>query len=110
MLHREVAGAGPEDHTDHINGDRLDNRAANLRVVDPRLNMYNRVAHGAGPYKGVSRNGGARSAWRIAVGGFASAEDAARAFDEVSRRYHGEHATYNFPRPGERSAITGEIE
>lgn len=108
-MHRLVINAPVGRHVDHANGDILDNRSANLRVVTPSQNSYNRVARGGSPYKGVSQNGSECSLWRISVGGFTSAEDAARAFDQVVRRYHGAHGTYNFPRPGERSAITGKI-
>jgi HNH endonuclease len=39
-------GRFPEKHLDHINGDRSDNRVANLRECDDLLNMQNiRKAH-----------------------------------------------------------------
>lgn len=40
-----VHGEWPERHLDHINGDRADNRMANLREVTPAENAQNR--HGA---------------------------------------------------------------
>ena len=41
-----VYGAWPDGEIDHINGDRKDNRIANLRVVDRAGNSQNRrVAH-----------------------------------------------------------------
>lgn len=44
LMHREVLGLQPGDgkYVDHINGDRLDNRRANLRVVTNAENMQNR--------------------------------------------------------------------
>ncbi len=41
-LHRFVLGLGVGDSSvDHINGDRLDNRKANLRLVDKSQNLCN---------------------------------------------------------------------
>lgn len=115
VMHRVVVGArGKHVHVDHVNGDRLDNRLKNLRVVRPCENSYNRVSHGSSSrFKGVSANGQVTAkgdGWRISVGGFRSEEEAARAYDEIVRKYHSSTATYNYPRSGERSAVTGEIE
>lgn len=44
-LHRTVVGMIPKGmHVDHINGDTLDNRRENLRVVGRDVNNRNRVA------------------------------------------------------------------
>lgn len=43
-LHRVVLGAGDGDIVDHLNGDGLDNRRANLRLSDASANMMNRGA------------------------------------------------------------------
>ena len=39
-MHRQLLGF-PEEITDHINRDKLDNRRSNLRSVDQRLNRLN---------------------------------------------------------------------
>lgn len=113
---------------DHINGDGLDNRRANLREATPRQNQANRRKSSVSgqPFKGTRELPSGR--WQAyirdprkrpdadgkvgkrAVGTFASAEHAARAYDDAAREIHGEFAALNFPRPGERSALTGEIE
>jgi hypothetical protein len=57
-LHREVLGLKPGDpEVDHENGDKLDNRRENLRLVTKSANMQNR--HGldgknTSGYRGVS--------------------------------------------------------
>jgi hypothetical protein len=40
-----VYGEWPKDYIDHINGDRLDNRIANLRDVTNQENHHNRRLH-----------------------------------------------------------------
>jgi hypothetical protein len=42
-LHRFLMNATPGLEVDHINGDTLDNRRANLRVVTHRTNIANRT-------------------------------------------------------------------
>jgi len=41
-LHRLIAGARPGEVVDHINGDTLDNRKSNLRIVSVQGNSLNR--------------------------------------------------------------------
>lgn len=41
QMHREVLGTKPQFDTDHINGDRLDNRRSNLREVSRSANLVN---------------------------------------------------------------------
>jgi hypothetical protein len=63
FLHREVLGLEPGDgrKVDHINGNGLDNRRANLRIVDHALNQLNRIgidAKNTSGFRGVYfRNG-----------------------------------------------------
>lgn len=92
---------------DHINGDRADNRACNLREVTPHQNKMNRRAqrNGTSRYIGVhkhSQNGRwiAQVRWdgkTHHVGCFDSEIDAARARDEVARAAMGQFANLNFP-------------
>ena len=44
LVHRLIAGAGPEDIVDHFNQNTLDNRTANLRITDRQGNAANRGA------------------------------------------------------------------
>ncbi len=59
MLHRIVTLAKLGDVVDHISGNTLDNRRANLRICTPRQNSENVVSsknRKAGGFKGVSWN------------------------------------------------------
>lgn len=58
FLHRLLLGLAPGDGRvgDHINGDRTDNRRANLRIADHRLNAANQAIinqRGSSEYRGV---------------------------------------------------------
>jgi len=93
-LHREVLGltAGDGKLADHINGDTLDNRRANLRVTDATGNVRNRRGR-----RGVRFN--ARSGFyeamvwiarkRIYVGYSRSLEEAHRMAEEGRRQHYG---------------------
>lgn len=110
MVHRLVAeaflGPAPEGHeVDHINGDRQDNRALNLRWATRSQNNANaRSIRGASQFKGVVRGPSGKWVAQIGMlgrrhkylGVFESEEDAARAYDEAAQRYFGAFAKLNF--------------
>jgi hypothetical protein len=100
--------------TDHINGDGLDNRRANLRPANSRQNTHNRrkMPASRSRYKGIClhRPGSWQARLRpgertVSLGYFTSEEAAARAYDAAAREAFGEFACLNFPLPGERGAL-----
>jgi len=108
-----------KEHTDHINGNGLDNRRENLRLVSSSQNSMNSrkplawegSSYGKiSKYKGVSRtkkrNGDFMSTWYCYIrvngkmyyrSGFKTEEEAARGRDKLSLEFHGEFARLNFP-------------
>ena len=110
-MHTVLAGW---PRVDHMNGDGLDNRRANLREATNAQNMANQrlSRRNTSGFKGVTwRKDKCRWQVQVGVAGrlkhlgyFDSAEEAARAYDAAAREYHGEFATLNFPLPGERPA------
>ncbi|MGE5594792.1 MAG: HNH endonuclease [Hyphomicrobiales bacterium] len=102
-MHRLVMPPRPGFEIDHINLDRLDNRKANLREATHCQNVRNtgRRAHSRWPYKGVRYNGASWTARirhqgrELFLGAFASAEDAARAYDRAARIRFGCFARTN---------------
>src|ERR1700741_607107 len=113
FMHRLICGLAQKDprHGDHRNGDGLDNRRENLRVCTRAQNAQNRKTP-AGRFKGVSlakhhdRVGyNLPKPWKatisankqhIFLGLFATAEEAARAYDCAALQHHGEFARLNF--------------
>lgn len=102
-LHRHLLGlVDPLVQVDHINGDGLDNRRCNIRVVTNQQNSWNmRPKNPASGFKGVDYHRGRwRSRIRLAVGRielghYRTAEDAARAYDEAALKHFGEFALTN---------------
>lgn len=110
-LHRLLTNAPKGMLVDHINGDGLDNRRANLRLCTTRENAINRdYPRRTSGYRGVESSG---LRWRVLfenegkryrVGLFDDAATAARAYDALAREFHGEFAILNNPLKAEPSA------
>jgi hypothetical protein len=113
-LHRLLTNAPEDKEVDHINGDALDNKRSNLRVVTGGLNNYNMrlSTRNKSGYKGVFF---CRPMWKWAtsisvekkpwvIGYFDNPIDAAKLYDEAARRFFGKFACLNFPGPGEQGA------
>jgi hypothetical protein len=104
-LHRLLAGIGSYDgtnQTDHINGDKLDNRRKNLRVCTNAQNQMNIGPRGERSYKGIGRR--SKNRWyaaitvngrRIRLGRFLSPEEAAKAYNTAAQTHFGEFARIN---------------
>jgi hypothetical protein len=57
FLHRVIVGLAPDDprRVDHFNGDSMDNRRSNLRIVTTAQNAQNQGSRGgSSQYRGVS--------------------------------------------------------
>lgn len=107
-LHRLIAGAGPGQIVDHINGDGLCCWRRNLRIVSHRQNMRNSVgrpAVRASRFKGVSPGTGRMAGrWRAQIkvhgrqhhlGYYDTEAEAANAYDRAAAAAFGEHARLN---------------
>jgi hypothetical protein len=106
-MHREIMNAPAGVFVDHRYGDGLDNRKVNLRIATRAQNQYNRRKTSkktTSKYKGVhlDRNRNKYraiigcSGKRIFLGYFDNETDAAKAYDEAAKKYHGEFAKLNF--------------
>jgi hypothetical protein len=92
---------------DHINGDGLDNRRANLRLATAAQNNWNSkygMGIGTSRYKGVQWHKH-RKKWVAAIsidgqkkclGYYSNEKEAARAFDKAAKERRGQFAVLNF--------------
>lgn len=121
LMHRLILGGGPH-LTDHINGDRLDNRRCNLRPCTPSENMRNtrKRRDSQSSYKGIyPSKWGFYARIRLngrqqSLGHFGSQEEAARVYDAAALQHFGEFARTNasmglLPAPGERETPLGHV-
>lgn len=111
-MHRVVLGDIPKTmQVDHINGDTLDNRKINLRIVTNQQNQFNATGKGNRTgFKGVvhmkkETHGNLKKPYfahimlnrkNISLGYFATPIEAARAYDKAAKELFGEHARTNF--------------
>lgn len=105
FLHRLIMGAAAGQQVDHINGNGLDCRRANLRICDAAQNQWNsklRSDNRSG-FKGVHAQS-PDGKWTVTIkvrgrliylGHYDNVDDAARAYDRAARAYHGEFALCN---------------
>ncbi len=105
-MHRVVMNAPAGTIVDHKDRDGLNNTKRNLRFATISQNNCNarRRKKCSSKYRGVCRYNQLNK-WqalisynheKIHLGYFDSEEDAARAYDEAAKIYHGEFATLNF--------------
>lgn len=106
-MHRLLIGASVDEVCDHINGDTLDNRRANLRRCSTPENVRNsRPQIGkSSQYKGVYKCK-KTGRWharilidgrRIHLGRFNNEVLAAEAYDMAAKKYFGQFARLNLP-------------
>lgn len=116
---RLILNPGRRLMVDHINGDPLDNRKANLRLCSIGQNNQNARPHGrntASRYKGVHLNNGRWAAGiyhdgvNMYLGLHSSEEDAALAYDEKARILKGEYAWLNVEHFPELARYKAEAE
>jgi hypothetical protein len=99
-MHRLLCGAKQGDIVDHINGDTLDNRRCNLRIVDTSQNMINSKMrrNNTSGYKGVGFSK-LDNKWfayisvdkkRIGLGRFKDKGDAIAARQKAEKEIYGE--------------------
>jgi hypothetical protein len=106
-MHRVIMNAPLGKIVDHKYGDGLNNRKVNLRIVTKAQNQLNRrktTAKTTSKYKGVHFDK-CKNKYRVAIscnykrtflGYFVNEIDAAKAYDEAAKKYHGEFAVLNF--------------
>jgi hypothetical protein len=106
-LHRWLLEAQPGQIVDHIDGNKLNNRRSNLRLVTRSQNQANRRhnRNSRSRYKGVTWHK-RRGMWmariqvrgrRITIGYFVDPLQAAYEYDAFARTFFGEYARVNFP-------------
>ena len=109
LVHRFLAEPSALLVVDHINGDGLDNRRANLRVCtrgeNARNRRYQSWSAGKSGFRGVTWKSDIEL-WEARVGAFGkrygaglyeTEEDAARAYDWLAGRLHRDFAVRNLP-------------
>jgi len=107
---REIMQAPEHLWVDHINCDTLDNRRCNLRLCTRQQNTQysKKKAHGTSSrYKGVTMRKDLKRSpnkWfvrimvngkQLGLGSYETELEAARAYNEAARKYHGEFALLN---------------
>jgi hypothetical protein len=106
-MHNLIIDIPPGFVVDHINHNGLDNREANLRPATHAQNCRNArypKTNASSKYRGVWYNKQTKK-WRASImynckkkqlGYFHNEIDAAKAYDQAAKKYHGEFAKLNF--------------
>jgi hypothetical protein len=106
-MHREIMGVPDWLLVDHINGNGLDNRKANLRPATKSQNCRNKRIcreNKSSKYRGVHWHSRYKK-WQASIrvnrkaihlGFFHDELQAAKAYDKAARKYHGEFGKPNF--------------
>jgi hypothetical protein len=106
-MHHIILNLPSSVQVDHKDRNPLNNTKANLRVCTTQQNQCNKAGWGKSGFKGVTRiNKKTRNPFQAVIafnrkdrylGLYATAEEAARAYDRAARELHGEFACLNFP-------------
>lgn len=102
-MHREIMKTPKNMVTDHINGDRLDNRRSNLRICTQSQNQANSLLRktNTSGYKGISHQ---KYGWiarlgvdgkRLYLGWFKNKEEAIKAYNQAANKYYGDFIRLN---------------
>ena len=105
-LHRLLLNVPKGMFSDHINGNKLDNRRCNLRLCTPSQNSMNipLTAKNTSGYKGVYFEK-ERNKWRaqikfkdkrVRIGRYLTALEAAKTYNQYAKKYFGEFARLNY--------------
>lgn len=106
LLHRLIINnTNTKMHTDHCNGNTLDNRKINLRICTASENSANKnkFINNTSGYKGVSWHKVVKK-WHASIrkdninyflGYFINIKDAAKAYNEAAFKYHKEFSNLN---------------
>lgn len=106
LMHRLILGLDDSLEVDHRDGNALNNRRYNLRTATRSQNLFNRKVqkNNKSGYKGVYfRN--ERGTWQATInfegkmyrlGSYKTDVDAALAYDDAAKVFHGEFAKLNF--------------
>jgi len=107
FMHRLILKAPKHKLVDHIDGNGLNNRKANLRLCNYTQNAWNRrpAAGGHSKYKGVTWHNNSKGWYvrickdykNIYIGCFDNEIEAALAYDRKAKKLFGEFAYLNFP-------------
>jgi len=121
LMHRAILGVPAGMYSDHINGDRLDNRRMNLRICTNSQNSMNRRKRSgcSSIYKGVYWEK-AINKWRARIklhgkrkdiGYFDDEQEAARAYDQAALELFGKFAQLNYPGllGGSRASVSPQL-
>jgi hypothetical protein len=106
-MHREIMNPPENMSIDHINHNTIDNRRCNLRICTQGQNVMNVIkrSDNTSGYKGVSwKKSANRWCAQLRANGkcvysmyFTDKIEAAKAYDDVAKKFHGEFAYLNFP-------------
>lgn len=106
-MHRLIMDPPKGMEVDHKDGNTTNCQRSNLRVCTRQENVKNtsKRSHNTSGYKGVSwfkpnKKWGVHIGFdknKLFLGLFKDKIEAAKAYDEAARKYHGEFAKLNFP-------------
>jgi hypothetical protein len=106
LMHRQILKAPKNMEVDHINGNGLDNRRCNLRLVTSSQNHFNQrkqQKNTTSRYKGVYWHQRDK-AWMVRIqsngkyrfiGNYATEHEAALAYNQAAIKFHGDYANLN---------------